>query len=1045
MASIGTASMRVMTAVSSSAGNAFQSRSLYCKCFNTRVNPSVLSDQCITCNIIPICKMGSRRARAYQKKTPVKKVMGKHSTPVDAESGPTEGGKEISEQGAESENGNALGHIVEQAPSNAGESTVLAQNAVANDELQHADEADTLAFSATDSPSRSSLVSEDESFIGIMEDLMNKVKDAEKNILMLNESRMQNLEQLEQLRRGNDTLQAQVNVLQLQLAEADMKLKAVAQERAKTKLLEQEIEVLQKKLSENSEAMTAISLQDADYMKLSEHAKAMESEAVKLADVEAEKKQLMVENQMLQKEINVMLSELSKSSKETETIAQLKQERDSLQSKFSEIEAKVAMAESNALELAKLKLEKQVALENLQRLEITRPSLDMNLQLSSRPKPAENGALQDKVGELEVLLSRLEKENEVLQKVQSENEVLRNQIKLLEQRLVESDAEIMSQLEVYEAEVEAFQASLEQLKVEKSSLDKKVDDMPWEFWSHVLLSIDGWLLEKKLLVSDGDVLREMAWQRDSSIRDVFVAKKGQSENDIVAALLELLKAKKRPGMHIIHIAAEMAPVAKVGGLGDVVTGLGKSLQRRDHLVEVVLPKYDCMDYSRINNLKVLNMDLSSYFDGQTYTNKVWVGTVDGLPVYFIEPHHPARFFWRGKVYGEIDDFKRFTYFSRAALEFVLQAGKKPDIIHCHDWHTAAVAPLYWDLYVPQGLDSARIAFTCHNFEYQGTDNPQALASCGLDPQQLHRPDRMQDNIVHSRINLLKGAIVFSNIVTTVSPTYALEVQSAEGGKGLQSTLMSQAHKFFGILNGIDTESWNPASDLLINHQYSAEDLSGKAANKAALRSTLRLSGAVLDSERPIVGCITRLVPQKGVHLIRHAIFRTLELGGQFVLLGSSPVDHIQKEFEALAHQFGQHPHVRLILKYDESLSHAIYAGADIFIIPSIFEPCGLTQMIAMRYGAIPVARKTGGLNDSVFDVDDEMIPLQSRNGFTFSGVHEKDLNHALDRALNYFVQRKEWWQDLVRKAMLMDFSWNTSANQYAELYERAIARARANS
>lgn len=1017
-------------------GHSFQLRSLCCKCFNTRTNLSSVSNQCITCHIMPICKMGSRRARAYQKKSPVKKVLGKHSTPIDGESSVMEGGKDLSEQGAELENGNVLGGIVEPV-----------QSLTASDELQLVEESDTDAFSAIDSPSRSSGVSEDESFIKIMEDLMNKVKDAEKNILTLNEARMQSLEQFEEMRRENDTLQAQMNLLQMELAEADMKLKAAAQEKAKTMLLEKEIKDLQEKLSENIDAMNAISRQDADYMKLSEEAKAMESEVVKLAALEDEREQLRVENQKLQDEMSLLQSDLAKSSKEIESFVQLKQERDSLQIKFGEMEAKLAMAESNAIELAKLKLEKQVALENLQKLEIARPSLDMGLQLSASLKPAENGILREKVSELESILSRLQKENEVLQGAQAENEVLRNQIKLLEQRLAESDADIRSQLEIYQAEMEVFQASLEQLKVEKSALsgEAKVDNMPWEFWSHVLLSIDGWLLEKKLLFVDGSALREMAWRRDASIRDVFVAKKGQPERDIVDGLLELLKNKKRPGIHIIHIAAEMAPVAKVGGLGDVVTGLGKSLQRRDHLVEVVLPKYDSMDYSRINNLRVLNMDLNSYFDGHTFKNKVWVGTVDGLPVYFIEPHHPARFFWRGKIYGEIDDFKRFTYFSRAALEFVLQAGKSPDIIHCHDWHTAAVAPMYWNLYVQQGMDSARIAFTCHNFEYQGSDNPEALASCGLDPQLLHRPDRMQDNFEHSRVNLLKGAIVFSNIVTTVSPTYAQEVQTAEEGKGLHLTLMAQSHKFFGILNGIDTESWNPAADLLINHQYSADDIKGKAANKAALRSTLRLSGTPIDSEMPIVGCITRLVPQKGVHLIRHAIFRTLELGGQFVLLGSSPINHIQREFEALSQQFSQHPHVRLILKYDEALSHSIYAGADIFIIPSIFEPCGLTQMIAMRYGAIPVARKTGGLNDSVFDVDDEMIPLQTRNGFTFSGTHEKDLNYALDRALNYFVQRKEWWKDLVKKAMLMDFSWDSSATQYEELYKKAIARARATS
>lgn len=1048
MAAIGAAPVSLSAVKGSAAlGRAPQPRSFCCKCFNTRASPSLRGGQCNTCHIMPTCKMRSRNARAYHKKNPVKKVLGKDLSPVDPESTAMEGGKEVSEQGVEVENGNLIGDTAEQVLSNSDETSFPALNVVAQDDLQQGKEANTAASSASDSLPGSSLVAEERSFINIVEDLMHKVKDAERNILMLNEARMQNLEQLEQMRRDNDALQAQVNVLQLQLAEAETKLKAAPQEKTKMKLLEQEIEVLQGKLSENTEVVKVISQQKADYSKLSEHAENLQTEVDKLDAVEAELKELNKENQILQDEIKSLQCDLVDLSKENEVIAQLKSEKDSLQKMVSEFEAKLAMAESNALELAKLKLEKQVVLENLQRLETVRPMISIDPQHSAGLKPAENQALQDKVIELQSMLLRFKSENEVLKQAQAENDVLREQIQMLEQRLVESDAEIRSQLEVYQAEVEAFQASLEQLKVEKNAFSQKerIDDMPWEFWSHLLLSIDGWLLEKKLLFADASALREMAWQRDPSIKDAFIAKKGVSDNDILSGLLELLKTKKRPGMHIVHIAAEMAPVAKVGGLGDVVTGLGKSLQRRGHLVEVVLPKYDCMDYSRINNLKILNMDLNSYFDGHTFKNKIWVGTVEGLPVYFIEPHHPAKLFWRGQVYGETDDFARFTYFSRAALEFVLQASKRPDIIHCHDWHTAAVAPLYWDLYVPQGLDSARVAFTCHNFEYQGTENPGALALCGLNPQRLHRPDRMQDNFVHSRINLLKGGIVFSNIVTTVSPTYAQEVQSAEGGKGLHWTLMAHSDKFFGILNGIDTESWNPASDLLIYHQYSAEDISGKAANKAALRATLRLSGAGPDLERPIVGCITRLVPQKGVHLIHHAIYRTLEQGGQFVLLGSSPIHQIQSEFEAISHQFENHPHVRLILKYDESLSHSIYAGADIFIIPSIFEPCGLTQMIAMGYGAIPVARRTGGLNDSVFDVDDETIPLQRRNGFTFSGMNEKDLNLALDRALNYYVHRREWWQDLVRNAMQMDFSWNTSADQYAELYERAFTRTKATS
>ncbi|KAH9318743.1 hypothetical protein KI387_020512 [Taxus chinensis] len=209
-----------------------------------------------------------------------------------------------------------------------------------------------------------------------------------------------------------------------------------------------------------------------------------------------------------------------------------------------------------------------------------------------------------------------------------------------------------------------------------------------------------------------------------------------------------------------------------------------------------------------------------------------------------------------------------------------------------------------------------------------------------------------------------------------------------------------------------------------------------------LRRILEGLGIPQDKPDHLVGCITRLVPQKGVHLIRHAIYRTLQCGGQFVLLGSSPVPHIQREFEGIANQFCDNPSIRLVLKYDEGLSHHIYAASDLFIIPSIFEPCGLTQMIAMKYGSIPIVRRTGGLNDSVFDVDDVTIPLRIRNGFTFTTADEQGLNHALERSFTYYIKKPNWWTELVKKTMKMDFSWDTSSRQYEELYEKALARAR---
>ncbi|KAL1560418.1 putative starch synthase 4, chloroplastic/amyloplastic [Salvia divinorum] len=567
-----------------------------------------------------------------------------------------------------------------------------------------------------------------------------------------------------------------------------------------------------------------------------------------------------------------------------------------------------------------------------------------------------------------------------------------------------------------------FQDTLNALKEESKERKEygSVQDRPFEFWSNLLLLVDGWFLEKKISVDQVKMLREMIWNRERSISDSYMSMQGKSEREIISTFLRL--ASPTTGLHIIHIAAEMAPVAKVGGLGDVVTGLSRALQRKGHLVEIVLPKYDCMQYETIQDLKVLDMPVESYLDRQLFKNKIWVGTVEGLPVCFIEPLHPSKFFWRNQFYGESDDCKRFSYFSRAALELILQAGTKPDIIHCHDWQTAFVAPLYWDLYVPKGLDSARICFTCHNFEYQGSAPASELASCGLDVHQLKRPDRMQDHSANDRVNPVKGAVVFSNIVTTVSPTYAQEVRGSEGGRGLQDTINTYSKKFVGILDGIDTDAWNPATDPFSKVQYHSDDIDGKAENKEVLRRYLNLSSA--NGRQPLVACITRLVPQKGVHIIRHAIYRTLDLGGQFVLLGSSPVPEIQREFEEIC---------------SFTLDLCCLGHVD---HPSIFEPCGLTQMIAMRYGSVPIVRKTGGLNDSVFDFDNETMPAHYRNGYTFLTANEKGFNNALKRAFNHYMNDANSWKQLVQKVMNLDFSWDSSEPLYEELYHMSVARAR---
>ncbi|KAK4589300.1 hypothetical protein RGQ29_020056 [Quercus rubra] len=873
------------------------------------------------------------------------------------------------------------------------------------------------------------------------EDLVGMIRYAEKNILLLNQARVRALEDVEKILTEKETLQGEINALEMKLAETDARIQVAAQEKIRVELLEGQLEKLRNEFTQRGGTERI----ELDLYENHENLLSSEDSIIhnnSFHPLTKELSSLREENVFLKNDIKALKSELNYVKITDERVLMLERQRSLLESSLKDLESKLSASQEDVSKLSSLKVEYKYLwekVENLQELldKATKPA-DQAITVLQQ-----NQELRKKVDKLEESLEEVNVYKLSSEKLQQYNELMQQKIMLLEDRLQKSDEEIYSYIQLYQESVKEFQETLDNLKEEskKRALDKPVNDMPSEFWSRLLLIIDGWLLEKKISTHDAKLLREMVWKKDGQIRDAYMACKEKNEREAVTTFLRLTSSPTRPGLYVIHIAAEMAPVAKVGGLGDVVAGLGKALQKRGHLVEIVLPKYDCMQYDHIHDLRVLDVVVESYFDGQLFKNKIWVGTVGGLPVYFIEPHHPNKFFWRGEFYGEHDDFKRFSFFSRAALELLLQAGKKPDIIHCHDWQTAFVAPLYWDLYAPKGLNSARICFTCHNFEYQGTAPAAELASCGLDVHQLNRPDRMQDNSAHDRVNPVKGGVVFSNIVTTVSPTYAQEVRTAEGGKGLHSTLNFHSKKFIGILNGIDTDAWNPATDTFLEVQYTANDLQGKVENKKAMRRHLGLSSA--DVRKPLLGCITRLVPQKGVHLIRHAIYRTLELGGQFVLLGSSPVPHIQREFEGIAHQFQNHDDIRLILKYDESLSHSIYAASDMLIIPSIFEPCGLTQLIAMRYGSVPIARKTGGLNDSVFDIHDDTIPLQFRNGFTFLNPDEQGINNALERAFNLYKNNPEKWQQLVQNDMNIDFSWESSAAHYEELYAKSVARARA--
>lgn len=485
-------------------------------------------------------------------------------------------------------------------------------------------------------------------------------------------------------------------------------------------------------------------------------------------------------------------------------------------------------------------------------------------------------------------------------------------------------------------------------------------------------------------------------------------------------------------MYVVMVAPECAPAAKVGGLAEVVLGLSRELERRGHVVEIILPKYDCMRYDHIQDLHVGWRDLWVPWSGNVVHCTVFYGAMQGRACFFIDPHSQEHYFGRNGYYGFLDDPQRFSFFSRAVLEFLQVSGRQPDVIHTHDWQTAMLPVLLCEIYRQQGLARQHVCHTIHNFKDQSIVGDNILVAAGLDqPAYYHHEERMQDAFNPSALNLTRGAINYASFVTTVSPRYAWEARFTDQGYGLGHTLFRHREKFGGILNGLDYDSWNPQADPAIPHPYHADDLEPKYGNKKALRERLLLR----DDFRPVLAYVGRLDPQKGVHLIRHALFHAMEHGAQFVLLGASPESGINEEFSQLKQQLNDNPDCHLELAFNEELAHLIYAGADMVVVPSLIEPCGHAQMIALRYGAVPVVHAVGGLADTVFDRDYSEKPPELRNGYVFHDPDYHGLESALHRAIGLWYSFPGEFRQLMRNGMRYDFSWHNPGRDYLDIYE----------
>ncbi|MGC9525292.1 MAG: glycogen synthase GlgA [Limnospira sp.] len=486
-------------------------------------------------------------------------------------------------------------------------------------------------------------------------------------------------------------------------------------------------------------------------------------------------------------------------------------------------------------------------------------------------------------------------------------------------------------------------------------------------------------------------------------------------------------------MYIVQIASECAPAIKAGGLGDVVFGLSRELEKQGHAVEIVLPKYDCMRYDHIWGLHEAYKDLVVPWYGAAIYCDVYCGWVYGRLCFFIDPRSNDLFFNRGCYYGCDDDAIRFAFFSKAALEFLLRTNKRPDIIHCHDWQTGLIPVLLFEVYKYHGMENQRVCYTIHNFKHQGIAGTDILWATGLNRESYYfASDRLCDPFNPFALNMMKGGIVYSNFVTTVSPHHAWEAHYGDCGYGLGHTIHEHQHKFGGVLNGIDYEVWNPAIDRQIPHHYDADTFEEKAKNKKALRERLWLG----HDDKPLVAYVGRLDQQKGVHLVHHAIYYALHRNAQFVLLGSATEKGINNWFWHEKNHLNNNPDCHVEIGFNEELSHLIYAGADIIIVPSNFEPCGLTQMIGLQYGTVPVVRGVGGLLNTVFDRDyDNYHDPDKRNGYVFFQTDNTALESAMDRAIGLWYHYPKEFQKLAIQGMEYNYSWKNPGTQYLSIYE----------
>jgi len=478
-------------------------------------------------------------------------------------------------------------------------------------------------------------------------------------------------------------------------------------------------------------------------------------------------------------------------------------------------------------------------------------------------------------------------------------------------------------------------------------------------------------------------------------------------------------------MRILFVAAEMAPLAKVGGLADVAGALPKALRKRGHDVRLILPAYPMiLNDPRWQIEPLLELPVPIHAGWQERARFYQLQLPSSLRVYLVGSSWFDGATESTRLYSV--EPRAYIFFCRAVAAFLAHYNEwHPQIVHCNDWHTGLL-PVYLRVLSHPAFETIATVFTIHNLAYQGVFDAELFGQTGL-PAHLFSSDGLE---FYGKLNFMKGGLRFSDQVNTVSPTYAREIQTPEYGERLEGLLRTLAEqgKLSGILNGIDEEEWNPQTDPYLPAHYSAEDLSGKQQCKRALQEAC---GWQPDPTRALVGLVSRLTDQKGLDLLKAMSGKILQLPIQLVLLGTGDPAY-ERHFRLLHKRHRAKVHATI--GFDNAWAHQIYAGADMFLMPSRFEPCGLGQLISLRYGTIPVVRHTGGLADTITDYD----PLRGEgNGFAFRDYKPAALYEAMERAVSLFTDPARW-SALVQRAMRQDWSWSRSAQEYEVLYARAL-------